>query len=748
MHAYAHAVGDFDGDGRADLALYMGDYNWSFCSYKQFPVRLLAVDPHTRGGQPSNSPNAGFDFLVADFNGDGRADFAFHSNNSDQWSICLSKSQIGAFNFDCGPLTTAIADNAYRVHIADMNGDGLADMLSPDFAGGAHSGRWRVCLSRGDKTFDCRHWEGGPNVDHDNALLGDFNGDGRTDIMWWQPYGPAGYRVCLSTGMAFDCSSGIWGLSAAPAENFENVRVGDFNGDGKSDIAAWTGGANSAWNVGLATGSPMDMLRRVTNGLSAATVFTYKPLTDGAVYAKESAAQYPEIDIQSPMYVVSRMETSTMVSSSPWYALDYSYQGLKGHTQGAGLAGFRRRIVLDGAAQLCSDTETQTVWNERRIGLPWYIQKRYKPSVGVGVCWAGTLLSQVINTWQSRKSNTFNGLADGWSAPPQNLPIFEVFMTASNETRADLNGTAMTSSSMSSPIANVDVFGNPKLVSSTASDGYGKSTTSSFLNNPSSWIVGRVTQTSVTNSVPYSTVNNNPTRLSTFGYDANTGLLTSETIEPNENGTSEYLNTTYIYDAFGNRQSTTVSGLGVNRTTTTRYCSVGTPGPSCQVDGRFPTYQQNSVGHVETRVYDRRFGMVGQQTGPNLLTSTFQFDKLGRKFCERRPDGSSTGWTWTPGGDGNAYVASTSDSTGAMSQKHLDGMGREVAMKTAAFDGSWSTVSTSYDYRGRKTTVTKPSGGTPSGSTYATATFTYDDLNRPKRKAARLPIPRRMITAE
>jgi hypothetical protein len=79
-------------------------------------------------------------------------------------------------------------------------------------------------------------------------MVGDFNGDGKTDIVgrdtagiWW---------VGTSTGSSFSTSS--WG-SWSTTQTWQNVMAGDFNGDGLTDIAGRDNGGN--WWVGLSTGS-------------------------------------------------------------------------------------------------------------------------------------------------------------------------------------------------------------------------------------------------------------------------------------------------------------------------------------------------------------------------------------------------------------------------------------------------------------------------------------------------------------
>lgn len=85
----------------------------------------------------------------------------------------------------------------------------------------------------------------------DNVYAGDFNGDGRIDILTVNPSGGAVVR--LSTGTSW---SNVW---AAWPVQYSKVYVGDFNGDGKADILTVnpSGGAvlmQSSGGVGAWTG--------------------------------------------------------------------------------------------------------------------------------------------------------------------------------------------------------------------------------------------------------------------------------------------------------------------------------------------------------------------------------------------------------------------------------------------------------------------------------------------------------------
>jgi len=76
----------------------------------------------------------------------------------------------------------------------------------------------------------------------DQFLLGDLNGDGKTDVFMWRIQ-RIHWTVNLSTGNGFVQQEwkGMWG-SDGP------IFTGDLNGDGKTDVFMWRAASNS-WTV-------------------------------------------------------------------------------------------------------------------------------------------------------------------------------------------------------------------------------------------------------------------------------------------------------------------------------------------------------------------------------------------------------------------------------------------------------------------------------------------------------------------
>src|SRR5207302_1193095 len=139
------------------------------------------------------------------------------------------------------------------------------------------------------------------------------------------------------------------------------------------------------------------------------------------------------------------------------------------------------------------------------------------------------------------------------------------------------------------------------------------------------------------------------TRTSSFAYDATSGLLTKEVIEPDTSNLC--LVTTYTYDAFGNKTGATTRNC--NGTTGEAVAPTGDPlitsrtsGTGFDTQGRFATSATNALSQSESRTYTSAqslaFGGPTTLVGPNNLTTSWSYDGFGRKTLETRSDGNKT----------------------------------------------------------------------------------------------------------
>ena len=189
--------------------------------------------------------------LLADVNGDGRADIVGLASNGTYVGLAEADGSFvdvpfarETFRYSSNLASGDTFYMGYGSELGDFNGDGKTDILwdSKD-ANGNSSGYRFLWTSNGDGTFSVTSnlasadayyvgWE---------SELGDFNGDGKTDILWdWKgasgTIGSGGNRnLWLSNGDGtFAVTQNVSAVDGAYI-GWESL-LGDFNGDGKADI--------------------------------------------------------------------------------------------------------------------------------------------------------------------------------------------------------------------------------------------------------------------------------------------------------------------------------------------------------------------------------------------------------------------------------------------------------------------------------------------------------------------------------
>jgi len=182
----------------------------------------------TRGSFSTHADSFVESAAVGDFNGDGNPDLAVvtYCCPGGGVSILLGKGD-GTFQ---PPVSYPAGDQPYSVVVVDLKHDGKLDLVVADSLGK----RLTVLLGNGDGTF--RHGPQSPELAafQNFVASGDFNGDGEPDIAALSLNNPC---KCISILLGNGDGTFQAPIVTQPPFDVESIGVGDFNGDGKLDIA-------------------------------------------------------------------------------------------------------------------------------------------------------------------------------------------------------------------------------------------------------------------------------------------------------------------------------------------------------------------------------------------------------------------------------------------------------------------------------------------------------------------------------
>ena len=242
------AAGDFNGDGKPDVAVAS--------LFGSIHVMSGNGDGTLRGALYYDSQTGGCEgppegIVTADFNRDGRPDVAV-SDACRRVTVLLNNGDF-KFTTVLPPTSTGLTQSTMIA--ADMNGDGIPDIVSISVG---NNSQIAVLLGNGDGTFK-------PGVATDisssgfhHIVAGDFNGDGKLDVAYTETNPPD--STDTTVGVLFGNGDGSFeplSTVLTAGELPDGLAAGDFNGDGNLDLAVLNGGdgLSSSVSIFLGTGS-------------------------------------------------------------------------------------------------------------------------------------------------------------------------------------------------------------------------------------------------------------------------------------------------------------------------------------------------------------------------------------------------------------------------------------------------------------------------------------------------------------
>jgi len=215
-------AGDFNGDGKTDLALMWpdGSSGTTQVSIVEFTSNGTSFQPQANWGANVVSWNDKFKWMSGDFNGDGLADIALAwTNDGNNASIKVLQSDGTKFIASDWALNAAWWSDNEQWVAGDFNGDGKTDLavMWPDNSSGTTQVSIVEFTSTGTNFGPQQSWaaNNGSWNDKFKWMSGDFNGDGLADIatVWTNDGNNASLKVRQSDGAKFNASD--WALNAA-----------------------------------------------------------------------------------------------------------------------------------------------------------------------------------------------------------------------------------------------------------------------------------------------------------------------------------------------------------------------------------------------------------------------------------------------------------------------------------------------------------------------------------------------------
>ena len=733
-------LADLDGNGLPDFV------GTAFGAHKPWSYRLNTgaagasrFAPKVETTIRQNIPIGNF---AVDTDGDGRTELISRRNTGPGWAswglYAAGGVETRLVNLVGGPTVT---------HFGDVNGDGLADEVMPDGLTSADPGELRVQLNSGNGfgsrfTAPSPHGYQAPNpfpasLRDDGVRVVDFNGDGRDDVLVFQPGPPIlghtwrGLQVYLWTDNAFVRAPLDLRIGDGIGIAWDNTQVLDFDGDGALDLV--NAGTDGRLRVFRRLGGVPDQLTGIGDVSSRGrTEIRYATLADRTVYTPGTCAYPLTCPISGGSVVAEHWVTSDFGTGTEhtWDVYRHTYKAARADLHGRGWLGFAEHTVTRVATGATTVTEFDNVTRDPGTNTYPFAQLPMKQTYTVRDVNDGTgreFRSTTVNGYKIRRfsNGTYTVELRTVTADEQERPV------GASQWQPLRHTTTATS---------YDDFGNPHVVHSATTGGRTLTQGHDYRNNSGAWLIGLPTRTLSTGCTSAGVCT---TRESTFDYD-DRGNPTITVVEPHRPALK--LTTVTKYGPFGVITSVTrTDNAGHSRTDIREYNNA---------DKLYPTATINAAGHRTVIDTDSWLGVPISTTDPNGVKTTFRYDRFGRLRETDRSDGSFERISHT--NLGNRQLTTTTVAGGGETAELVDQLGRTRERRVTAFDGRTATTYTDYDplgrgirrtsrpalpgeapqytvtlydNRGRVTSVTAPDGAQVRHEYVNRETWTYDAKN-------------------
>jgi RHS repeat-associated protein len=646
--------------------------------------------------------------------------------------------------------TLPSAVKGYWMRAGDFNGDGLVDtLILPTDPSKAATIAWNTGAGL---TLDS-HAVAIPRDKYGDVRVADVNDDGRSDLVAF------GAQSVLLVSMGDGTFvSGVIANDSGTVVNSAGrttTQLGDFNGDGRMDIVRVVNNQLSLLTQSSIVG--IDKIKSVRDEgatLPRETVTYGQAWTDHSEKLTDYTCTYPLLCQRHGMVVVRQVSSQVHNVDKPAAAatthpLFYSYEDPVADLHGRGFLGFGTFRVWDPQRP----TETITTYDQRSLVDGKYYPGAAHPASATTVtpiltqaqvaAKPATATARISRTTSASELRKLNGgktyavfpkssTTKRWEQPVT-ITWGPLGGPGGSSAQVHLGGVQVPAapSVQVNQTFDVDDFGNVTHRARATVGGVSTTVDTTYDNRIDDWLIGLPT----TSATTVTEADNNPaavTRHADKTYD-DLGRLATQTIEKGNADPSVTSMTTYAYDSLGVVRKVTSSAAGLpNRVTHVEYTPSFPGQPAEEVYPSQTWLEHDLLAYRPSQwtIVHPAYGVVLASEGANGVVSSATYDDLGRPVSAKADGQAPIGYTYLPrpdaAGGTNGSVAVTS-SNGRFTSVVTDRLGRVIESTTSGFDGTTSRATATFDVLGRLAAQSRPfTGPTPVAQT----THVYDSLDR------------------
>ena len=246
-------TGDFDGDHRSDV-LWQTD-GGGVAIWEMSGIQIKAADYTRLGSSIVGAPGRDWHIIGSgDFDGDGNSDLLWKTDGGGVAIWEMNGTQIKAADYTKlgSSVVGAPGGDWHIIGSGDFDGDGKADLLWR--TDGGQLAIWEMNgtqIKAADYLRIGSQAVGAPDASWHFVTTGDFDNDGRSDLLWRTDSGQVAIWEMNDTQIkAADYTRAGSSIVGSPDPLWQLAGAADVDGNGTSDLLWQTGGGNVAiWEM-------------------------------------------------------------------------------------------------------------------------------------------------------------------------------------------------------------------------------------------------------------------------------------------------------------------------------------------------------------------------------------------------------------------------------------------------------------------------------------------------------------------